>query len=157
MLSCCFCSKFCKLSRELLCVMPRHILFRRPAAAVPASVSLTHGGPASASARSVMVGDVLELVTEEAGGVAGSRALVTVHRIAEHGSMGPSARVHMATRRVRINGCVGAVACSAAAKAQTVATYTCAQKATPVATSATRTCTTWSGAWCRAGKSIRPG
>ena len=38
-----------------------------------------------------MVGDVLELVTEEAGGVAGSRALVTVHRVAEHGSMGQSA------------------------------------------------------------------
>ena len=71
--------------------MPSHILFRRPAAAVPATVSATYGGPASASARSVMVGDVSELVTEEAGAVAGSRALVTVHRVAEHGSMGPSA------------------------------------------------------------------
>ena len=79
------------LAQELLCVMPSHILFRRPAAAVPAGVSGTYGGPASASARSVMVGDVLELVTEEAGGVAGSRALVTVHRVAEHSSMGPSA------------------------------------------------------------------
>ena len=68
------------LAQELLCVMPSHILFRRPAAAVPAGVSWTYGGPASAGqARSVMVGDVLELVTEEAGGVAGSRALETVH------------------------------------------------------------------------------
>ena len=38
-----------------------------------------------------MVGDVLELVTEEAGGVAGSRALVTVRRVAEYGSMEQSA------------------------------------------------------------------
>ena len=38
-----------------------------------------------------MVGDVLELVTEVAGGVAGSRALVTVHRVSEHGTMGQSA------------------------------------------------------------------
>ena len=76
------------LAQELSCVMPSHMLFRRPGAAVPAGVS---GTSASASARSVMVGDVLELVTEEAGGVAGSRALVTVHRVAEHGSMGPSA------------------------------------------------------------------
>ena len=41
------------------------------------------------------------------------------------------------------------MACSAAAKAQTEATYTCAQRATPVATSATTTCgekhPTWAG------------
>ena len=79
------------VAQELLCVMPSHILFRRPTAAVPAGVPGIYGGPASASARSVMVGDVLELVTEEAGGVARSKELLTVHRDAEHGSMGPSA------------------------------------------------------------------
>ena len=70
--------------------MPSHILYRRPAAAVPSSVPGSYGKPASASARSLMVGDVSELVTEDAGGAAGSRALVTVHRVAEHGSMGHS-------------------------------------------------------------------
>ena len=70
--------------------MPSHILYRRPATAVPSSVPGSYGKPASGSARSLMVGDVLELVTEDASGAAGSRALVTVHRVAEHGSMGHS-------------------------------------------------------------------
>ena len=66
------------LAQELLRVVPSHILFRRPAAAVPSRVSGFYGGPASAAARNVMDGDDLELVTEEADGVARSRGLLTV-------------------------------------------------------------------------------
>ena len=73
-----------------LCTFMCHILYRGPATAVPSSVPGSFGKPASGPARSLMVGDVLELVTEDAGGAAGSRALVTVHRVAEHGSMGRS-------------------------------------------------------------------
>ena len=86
-----FLFKVLKLICVLSCVMPSHILYRRPATAVPSSVPGSYGKPASASARSLMVGDVLELVTEDAGGAAGSKALVTVHRVAEQGSMGLSA------------------------------------------------------------------
>ena len=60
------------LAQELLCLMPSHKMFR------PADVSGIYGGPASASARSVTVGDVPE---------PGSWELLTVHRDAEHGSM----------------------------------------------------------------------
>ena len=74
-----FLFKWCKLICVLLCVMPSHILYRRPATAVPSSVPGSYGKPASGSAR-----------TEDAGGAAGSRALVTVHRVAEHSSMGHS-------------------------------------------------------------------
>ena len=54
------------------------------------SVPGCYGKPASGSARSLLVGDVLELVVNNAGGASGSRALVTVHRVAEVGSMGHS-------------------------------------------------------------------
>ena len=67
--------------------MPSHILYRRPATGVPSSVPGCYGKPASGSARSLLVGDVLELVIKDAGGASGSRALVTVHRVAEVGSM----------------------------------------------------------------------
>ena len=151
-----FLIKFCKLICVLLCVMPSHILYRRPATGVPSSVPGSYGKPASGTARSLLVGDVLELVTEDAGGASGSRALVTVHRVAEHGSMGTPSSAHGNEANQNQWMC-GRVACSAAAKAQTEATYTCAQRATPIATSATTTCTAWNGAWFRAGKSIRPG
>ena len=81
-----FLFKCCKLICVLLCVMPSHILYRRPATAVPSSVPGSYGKPASGTARSLLV----ELVTEDAGGASGSRALVAVHRVAEHGSMGHS-------------------------------------------------------------------
>ena len=78
----------------LICVllwdMPCHILYRRPATGVTSSVPGCYGKPASGSARSLLVGDVSELVIKDAGGASGSRALVTVHRVAEVGSMGHS-------------------------------------------------------------------
>ena len=77
---------------------------------------------APAAGCGVMVDAVLELTIEALRVVAGSRALVTVHRVAEHDSKGqtspPSAHGDVARQKPWTSG---REACSAAAEAQTAA------------------------------------
>ena len=74
--------------------MPSHQVLRRPAAAV-------------AAGRSVLVGDVLELLIEGSGVVAGNRALVMVHGVTEHGSKGQTAECTWGKWRDRSDGRMG--------------------------------------------------
>ena len=77
---------------------------------------------------------------------------MTVHRVAEHGSMGPSAECTWQRGETEsLSVWARGVFCRGES-ADRGHVHLCTKGSTPVATSATRTCTAWSGAWCRAGE-----